>query len=363
MRLQADLAGRWREHAVAVLWSLVFVAFTTFVVAVIERSVQPDSVTTLYLIPVLIAATRWGALPAAAAALAGVGASMFFFYPPLYSFRVSDVQNAMDLAIFLVVATVTGRLATNLRRAKLRAETEALREALIDSVSHELRTPLASILGAASVLTKSPEVARDTRLAALSRVVREEAQRLDQHVQNLLDATRIGSEGLQPQLDWVDPADIVNAALAPKRALIGKHRLAVRVADDLPLVRGDPMLLGRALGQFIENAAKYASPGTPIEVTASMEGGDVRLAVRDEGAGLSDEEKADIWRRFHRGERHARTTPGSGLGLWIAQALVAACGGSVEAHSDGPGRGATFAIRLRASAAPPPEEGHDGHDE
>jgi K+-sensing histidine kinase KdpD len=354
-----------REEAVAVLWSLVFVAFTTLVLAGVERVIDLESVTSLYLVPVLIAATRWGALPAAVAAAAGVMASAFFFYPPLFDWRISDPQQTLDLVLFVIVAIVTGRLATNLRNAKLRAEAETLRDALVDSVSHELRTPLASIVGAASVLAKSPEVARDTRLAALSRVIRDEAHRLDQHIQNLLDATRISSESVRPQLDWVDPADILNEAVKNKRALLSEHRIAMRIGGDLPLVRTDATLAGRAFAQFVENAAKYSPAGSVIDISAAVEGGDVRIAVHDQGAGLSEEEQQKIWTRFYRGARHARSSPGSGLGLWIAHALVAACGGRVEARSAGTGMGSIFAIRLpiTAAAPPPAEEGQDGHDE
>ncbi|MEA2935015.1 MAG: two-component system, OmpR family, sensor histidine kinase KdpD, partial [Variibacter sp.] len=84
-----------REEAVAVLWSLVFVAFTTLVLAGVERVIDLESVTSLYLVPVLIAATRWGALPAAVAAAAGVMASAFFFYPPLFDWRISDPQQTL----------------------------------------------------------------------------------------------------------------------------------------------------------------------------------------------------------------------------------------------------------------------------
>src|SRR3712207_3100111 len=89
-----------REEAVAILWSLVFVAFTTLVLAALEQVLDLDAVTSLYLIPVLIAATRWGALPAAVAAAAGIGASAYFFYAPPFSWRVSEPQEALDLVLF-----------------------------------------------------------------------------------------------------------------------------------------------------------------------------------------------------------------------------------------------------------------------
>ena len=132
--------------------SLVLVALLTAALAAASRFVDVEHVTIIYLIPVLVAAIRGGVVPAVISAVAGVGASAFFFYPPLYDFRVHNPVHIVDLVLFVFVAVVTGHLAANVRQAKLRAEADALREALIGSVSHELRTPLSSIVGSASVL-------------------------------------------------------------------------------------------------------------------------------------------------------------------------------------------------------------------
>src|SRR5207244_543571 len=103
-------------------------------------------------------------------------------------------------------------VARALNDAKMRSETDLLREALIGSVSHELRTPLASILGAATVLSKSPTVAGDQRLTSLASVVRDESERLNNDIQNLLDATRISRKQVTPRNEWIEPQDIVNSA-------------------------------------------------------------------------------------------------------------------------------------------------------
>src|SRR5262249_46950375 len=162
---------------------------------------------------------------------------------------------------FVFVAVVTGQLAASVRKARLRSEADALREALIGSVSHELRTPLSSILGAASVLGQSRELAQDPRLSGLVHALGEEAARLDQHIQKLIDATRISSEGIRPHPDWVDPADIVNAAVDHKRRLLSGHNVKIKVADNLPMLHVDSAIVERSLGQFIENAVKYSPSG------------------------------------------------------------------------------------------------------
>jgi K+-sensing histidine kinase KdpD len=326
--------------------SLMLVALLTAALAATSLFADVEHVTIIYLIPVLVAAIRGGVVPAVISALAGVGAAAFFFYPPLYDFRVYNPVHIVDLILFVFVAIVTGQLAANVRQAKLRAEADALREALISSVSHELRTPLSSIVGSASVLAQSPEIAKDARLAPLVQGLREEAERLNDHIQNLLDATRISSEGIRPHAEWVDPSDIVNAAVQRKRKLLDGYQLDVVVVEDLPLVNVDPALVEKALGQLIENAVKYSPPASPIEIKAEQSAGAVRIAVRDQGAGLSAEEREKIWERFYRSPRHRDSIAGSGLGLWIARALVIACGGQVEAVSTGVGRGTTLSLYL-----------------
>jgi two-component system sensor histidine kinase KdpD len=144
----------------------------------------------------------------------------------------------------------------------------------------------------------------------------------------------------------VDPGDIINAAIENKRRQLAGHQLHVAVEDDLPLVHADPMLIEKALGHLIENAAKYSPSASPISVSASLEDGMIRLSVKDKGDGLTREEQDLIWERFYRSPRHRDNTAGSGLGLWISRALVTACSGRVEALSAGAARGATLSIYL-----------------
>lgn len=332
--------------------ALVLLAFLTAAMLAAHNFVDVGTVMIVYLIAVLFAAIRGGIIPAVVSAIAAMGAAAFFFYPPIYDFRVHNPSHLIDLVLFVIVAAVMGRLATDVRRARRREEADALREALIGSVSHELRTPLASIVGSASVLAQSPDIANNPRLISLVRGLREESDRLNDSIQNLLDATRIRSEGIRPHVEWVDPADIVNAAIERKQRLIAGHELSVAVADNLPLVRLDPMLVEKALGQLIENAVKYSPPSTKIEIKAEEANGLVRLAVQDYGSGMTHDERQLIFNRFYRSPRLSESVQGSGLGLWIAQALVNACNGSVEVFSAGVGRGSTVSLYLPVPRLP-----------
>lgn len=205
------------------------------------------------------------------------------------------------------------------------------------------------------MLAQAPAVAQEERLAALVDVIRIETERLNTDIQNLLDAGRISSAGVRAHLDWADPSDIINAAIGRQQHRLSGHRVDVKLAQDLPLVRVDPILVKRAISQIVDNAVKYSRAGSSIGVTAKPGNGSVEIAVTDAGAGLTAEERAHMFERFYRGSRHRSAAPGSGLGLWIAQAFVIASGGELEARSDGAGRGTTVTVRLPA----PPEAGTD----
>jgi two-component system sensor histidine kinase KdpD len=270
---------------------------------------------------------------------------------------LADMRGRIDDALADAAATLERLdVARALNEAKMRSETELLREALIGSVSHELRTPLASILGAATILSNAPALAGDERLHALTVLVRDEAERLNNDIQNLLDATRISSQQVRPKPQWVEPVDIVNAALEHRRRRLAGHPVTLELDSNLPIVRADPAQVEQALVQILDNAAKYSSDGAPIRIAAHPNGQTVMLSVHDCGAGLSSEEKRQVGGRFFRGPRHAATTSGSGLGLWIANAFISANGGKVEVESDGVDRGSTVTIHLPLPAEAAPSE-------
>jgi len=273
--------------------------------------------------------------------------------------NIEEMRQRVDDVLADAAATLERLdVARALNDARMRSETELLREALIGSVSHELRTPLASILGAATVLSKSPTVAGDARLTSLAGVVRDESERLNNDIQNLLDATRISRKQVTPRSEWIEPQDIVNSALDRRRRHLSGHQLVLDVESNLPLIYVDPVLVEQAFVQIVDNAAKYSPAGSPITVAAKRNGSHVELSVRDQGAGLTAQENAQIYERFFRGQRLASTTSGSGLGLWIAQAFVGANGGKIEAVSAGADRGTTVAIHLPL-ATNVPEVGAD----
>jgi two-component system, OmpR family, sensor histidine kinase KdpD len=237
-------------------------------------------------------------------------------------------------------------LARTISEARTRAETEQFREALIGSVSHELRTPLSSILGASTVLSLAPEITGDARLRKLAALIHQESERLNVEIQNILDASRISSNGLQAKLEWAEPADFINAALQRCRNRLASRAVEVTLPEELVLLRIDSVLMERALGQILDNAAKYSPPESTISVQGHLEPDHFVISVVDQGAGLDADDRPLLGQKFFRGNRHSQVTSGLGLGFWIASAFVAANNGTIEASSEGLNKGMTVAVRL-----------------
>ena len=324
----------WAGGPMGFVFALVLVVVTTAAIGVAIRFVDLGHVGAIYLIPVLISAMRWGLAPALLAATTSVASSAFFFYPPIYSFHVQDWEQLIDLILFTIVAVVTSQLAVSLRRnieiadraiqeALVRTETDHLRDALIGSVSHELRTPLASILGATTIICSSPTVRAEPRIAALADVVRDEAERLNNDIQNLLDASRISSEGVRPRLEWAEPADIVNSALERCRAQVGRASGGGAAFRRTAARPGGCRVDRTGVGTNPRQCREILRAGSRIKLDGWLIRTQIVLSVTDEGFGLAPEDKAQLGERFFRGSRHLTTIPGSGLGLWIATSLLA----------------------------------------
>jgi two-component system sensor histidine kinase KdpD len=131
--------------------------------------------------------------------------------------------------------------------------------------------------------------------------------------------------------------------------------MVIDLPPDLPLIHVDPVLVQQALVQIFDNSVKYSAPESQIAVTARTHDSKLIISIGDQGTGLTAAEKTKIWDRFARGERHAATTSGSGLGLWIASAFVGANDGKVSAASEGPGLGTTVAVELPVALAAVPQ--------
>jgi K+-sensing histidine kinase KdpD len=239
--------------------------------------------------------------------------------------------------------------------ARLRLQAQLLRDAFHGTLSHELCSPLAAIRGSASVLGSIPLIRKDDRAHSLVEAISDEVAELDGFIQNLLNATRVTAGGVDPNLEWADPRDLVNAAIRQRARRLVAHKVETEFAEDLPLVNVDSGLIEESCGQLLENAAKYSPSGSTISVAAKAEQGHVILSISDQGVGITPDEQQYLGRRSFRSQRHQATIPGSGLGFWIASTFVGANGGTIGISSPGQGLGTTASITLPAFGMSPSE--------
>lgn len=420
-------------------------------------------VTTVFLVPVLLAAITGGIGPALFAALLSVGVCSVLYFHPVYSLDVEGRQDLLDLAMFSLVAVLTGHLTSEIRRRAEESErrrmvAEALRElgtdipddvseaeflerlaattastvgrtvtvappgaapspatrrmtiplsdgsapallidtggglpaetlelaqafadraaiiierrrlargkaeaageaaaarlrtALISAVTHDLRTPLASIIGAATALSQYASLYDDSARRDMTVTIREEAERLNRYVGNLLDKSRLDAGALRPNPQSIDLSDLVETALRRLTSMADRFTVTFTPAPDLPMLHVDPILMEQVIVNLLENSFRYAPPGSKVDITAVAQGDMVRLEVLDEGPGVPEQERDAVFERFYRGGTGDRRVAGSGLGLFICKGFVEAHGGRIAIGAPLAGLGARVTVDLPVAA-------------
>ncbi|HEY3397865.1 MAG TPA: sensor histidine kinase KdpD [Armatimonadota bacterium] len=289
-----------------------------------------------YYVPLRTADHTWGVLglhrPAPRAAL------------------TTDEQHMLEaLAGLAGLALERMHLAAEARRAEVFSSAEQFRQTLLDSVSHDLRTPLAAVIGAATSYLEAAEVYDAAGVRGLLETIRDQATLMNDLIEKMLDMARVESGTLAPSLDWCDLQDLVGATLA--RADLADRAVRADLPPDLPLVRGDFVLLQRVLSNLLDNAVKYSPPGSPVEIFARVVGPEVEIAVQDRGPGIPPEERELVFDKFYR-VKTSGDPGGTGLGLSICRGLVEAHGGRIWVE-DAAGGGARVVFTLPLTAHQP----------
>jgi two-component system sensor histidine kinase KdpD len=258
-----------------------------------------------------------------------------------------DERRLLDaLADQAAVAIERIALAKGLDEARVLAETERLRAALLTSISHDLRTPLATILGTVSSMRSFPDKYDAAEREELLATLQEEAERLTRFVNNLLDMTRLESGAIEMKLELLDVAEIVGAALQRAGNVLARHQVEVDLVADLPMLRLDAVLFEQVLFNLLDNAAKYAPPGSRIDIRATRDGELIELEVVDEGPGIPPGDLERVFDKFYRVQAQDRRRAGTGLGLAISRGFVEALGGSIVARNRRDRSGAVLTIRM-----------------
>lgn len=229
---------------------------------------------------------------------------------------------------------------------------DRFRTALLNSVSHDLRTPLSTVLGASSTLLElgdklAPEVKQD-----LLESIREEAERLNHYIRNLLDMTRLEGGGVTLRLEDSDIEAVLRAATARLSRRLGEHSITYDFPAELPKVMIDPGLLEQAVVNILENAIAYSPDNTEISIAAYEDRRKVIISIEDEGKGIPTDELERVFDKFRRLEEPTDRSKGVGLGLSITKGFIEAMGGTIVAASPIHGdKGTRMLIALNKSDA------------
>lgn len=255
-------------------------------------------------------------------------------------------HETLDAAGSLIAISIErAKAVERLSRSEAARQSEELRNALLDSVTHEVRTPLTSMLAAVSSLRADAGLDATERQELLS-VVEEESLRLNRLIGDAVQMSALETNQVRLELlrEPIDAA--VDMALERTRALLGGRRVDIDIHPDLPTVPMDVARIATVFQYLLENAAKYSAAETSIQVVCERGASDgLRASVTDHGPGIPEEELPLIFEKFYRGKQTRKGAAGTGMGLAIAKAIVAAHGGTISAVSR-PGEGSTFSFEL-----------------
>ena len=239
------------------------------------------------------------------------------------------------------------------------AEADRRKDEFLATLAHELRNPLAPIRTGLEILKYRQ--GDNAAVEPLRAMMERQAGHLARLVDDLMDLSRLSHGAIELRKEVVRLASVVDEAVAASRPFFEErgHELSVGVPDGDERLEADPTRLEQILANLLENAAKYTDPGGRIRLEARREGGEVVFSVKDTGIGIDPEKLTTVFDMFVQVERRLdRSQGGLGIGLSLVKRLVEMHGGRVTAHSEGPGQGSEFVVRLPAIAGGP--GGRDG---
>ncbi len=251
------------------------------------------------------------------------------------------------------------RLAEQAREASLQVEAEALRNSLLGAISHDLRTPLTRIMSAAGILAEQQDQLTREEQRELSTFIQDEAERISELTTKILDMARIAGGTIALQREWNTAEEIVGATLNRLDRMLEGRPVNIQLADTMPLLWADPVLLQQVLSNLIENAIKYTPASSPIDISGNRTADGLKLEVADRGPGIPDGFEARIFDKFFRIEPES-PHGGAGLGLALCRAIVEAHDGHISA-TNRTGGGTVFTLSLPVHEPPAMafEEGAD----
>lgn len=276
---------------------------------------------------------------------------------------LSPVETEQGVLVASAIRDITDRKRAEAQRASLirehaaRAEAEAANRAkdeFLAMLSHELRNPLGAVVSAVAVLDKIG--APDEPALRARAIIRRQAERLSRMLDDLLDIARLQTGKIVLTTQHLDLADLVRRSLATLRDSGSLDHHDITADCEQVWVEADPARVEQVFDNLMLNALKFTPKNGSVRVRLHADGSDAVLKVTDSGVGMAADVVARVFELFTQGSDMSDRKTGLGIGLAVVRRLVELHGGRVEAHSDGPGQGSTFSVRLPRKDAPVRDE-------
>ena len=321
------------------------------------------TVALLFLLGVLIVAAVSTRIVAVVASLVAFVCYNFFFLPPVGTFSIAKRDDLLALFVLLAVSLIGSHLSHLARRraeeslalgrqrneAEMARRSAEIKSALVASLSHDVKTPLTALTVASGNLS-SPGLSEELREEQLQ-IIGTELDRLKRLFENMIDLASVEARARTLQPEWVTPADLIEAARRQVESRLRDHPLQMIGDANHDLVLLDPRLTSSALAHVLENAAQYSPKGSPIEIQVRVVSSELRVTVRDHGAGVHAADLNRVFERFYRGGSAVRDTFSSGMGLAITRGLLEQQNGRIAVAND-PRGGAVFTLNVPTTTRP-----------
>ena len=356
------------------LIALTGVCLMTLLLTPFHGHINDTTISLALLLIVLLVATIFGSRPALFASLLGVLSFNFFFLHPVYTFSISDPQNWVAFAAFLVTAVIAGQLSSYARRRAEESEqrrqeierlynelqsafeqaseaealrrSEQLKSSLLDAVTHDLRTPLTSIKASVTTLIEDRKTKignsktangsflqlDDEGRGEFLEIINEETDRLNQFIEGIVGLAKVEAGALHLRKSRSQIEEIINNAIDRAKNRLSAYQILIEIERELPDVFVDASSISEVVYTLLDNAAKYSPKESKIKVsTRRADNENVEISVEDEGKGVPLEMRGKVFSKFFRAtETDIHTTAsGLGLGLAIARGIVESQGGKI----------------------------------
>jgi len=267
---------------------------------------------------------------------------------PIGSLGISGAQLSRQsleaVGTLVAIAIERARAVEQLGQTEAERQSERLKSALLDSITHDFRTPLTSMKAAVSSLL-IPSDSGSAQSRELLTIIDEECDRLNHLVEEAGEMAKLEAGEIALDVAPTPVGEIIKAALAHCKSVLAGRQVDLRVSENLPTVRADLERAKEALVQLIDNANLYSPKEQPITISAELTGAAVTISVSDRGPGIDDFEQTMIFEKFYRGKDQRYLVRGTGMGLPIAKAIIAAQQGSMNVTSQ-LGHGSVFSFTL-----------------